>query len=218
MKKYSIKKLKILVTLSTILLMLFNLSGCYKLGEVPLGEMLNENPYSGNETLVFKTSEGNTIRFEGNGRYTDELRQSPNHNSYYWLNEFNVTRFTETNMEYGLRIQMASRYDRGFDMSLVFINYVEFREVSCDSWTSYSLPLDRKGGNLHHVFHDSLKVLDKLYYDVYVDTAFVISVTDNKDSCALKNNTSQLFYNTSDGFLRFDFADGTRWELKEILP
>lgn len=132
-----------------LLVFIFSIVSCQKaqlLGEYYLGNLKYENPYQGNETLVFQTSNNNSLTFPCQGRYSITNNSKPGHNSNdYYLWEADYTNFTELNGDYHFIIDM--RIDKeSASMGIRISDYITDTDTSIyiRAVSSFPLPLDNE--------------------------------------------------------------------------
>ncbi len=194
--------------------------GCRKkeIGKYHLGNLKDQNPFIGNETLIFISSDDDSIVFFGNGRYNKITRSKP-HTSQerYYENEMDLCSFIEKDNNYELIIDLQTHLS---DVSQMFLRYIETMQLSNETCTYYTtrlnkLPLSELPWQKGH-YIDSLKVLNKYYYDVYADSSLLTDGSGNYN-CSSQNQATAIFYTTTHGIVKIDFEDGTSWGLKEVI-
>jgi hypothetical protein len=95
--QHPLKIAKIIFYLSIFFVISIFLSGCKKeLGEYLLGDLKNQNPYSGDETLIFLNDQGDSVVFYGEGR-SSYLFETPSTTNprYYYTNERDECSFND---------------------------------------------------------------------------------------------------------------------------
>ena len=226
MKQHKLKRRKqyiyfiaSLIRDSVMLLLLFVLlSGCKKeKGEYLLGDLKNQNPFTGTETIIYCDNNGDSIIFYGKGRFAYLFESSSQDNpSYYYINERDECSFVVNNDDFNISINLTTRYDRGANIDLTFTHIVHPDSGTCKSHSSciYALPLFENYQNTN-CYIDSLLVLNKYYYYVFVDSDLNYSGT-YEYGCINKYRVSALYYTTTQGIIKLDFEDNTSWQLESI--
>ncbi len=195
--------------------------GCRKkeIGKYHLGDLKNQNPFTGHETLVFINNDDDSIVFFGNGRYSEIFHTKPNTSQErYYENERDLCSFVEKDNNYELLIDLQTHLGDVSQMYLRFIEILQFNNETCTYYTTRlnKLPLSELPWQKGH-YIDSLNVLNKYYYDVYADSSLLTDGSGNF-SCSNLNQATAIFYTTTHGIIKIDFEDGTSWELKEVIP
>ena len=194
-----------ILMLCTLLL----LSSCKKeLGVHLLGDLKNQNPYNGSETIVFiDSANGDSLVFLGNGRDSYRIH-TPSETSIekYYVNEMDTCCFIEQNNKYRFYIYLASRYDED---GLIDIS---FNNDNCKSHiTSRRIPLF-----VTRPYIDSLFVHDKYYYKVIVDSS-LLHQNIGESNCNNSVLPYSIYYTTTHGIIKINFEDSTSWELKSLI-
>lgn len=205
------------LTIVVVLLSLIIFEGCNKeIGEFLLGDLKNENPFTGTETLIYIDSNGDSIVFNGDGRYSELFHTEPHYGKEdYYVNEGDYCSFTELHEKYKISIYLQSHLNTALEMQLRITDMVYPEGDTCNSYTYFNIPLME---NLWHTrfYLDTLFVLDRYYHNVFVDSSMLYSCT-NKYNFGKLNKAVAIFYTTTDGIIKIDFEDDTSWELKEII-
>ncbi len=195
-------------------------SGCNKeKGEYLLGDLKNQNPYSGDETIIFMDNQGDSIIFYGDGR-SSYLFESPTsaNKRYYYVNERDECTFIEKNNNYQFMINLTTRSESSAFMDIIFTQIDEDIGGECSSinygGSGYRLPLLEHYENTK-LFMDSLNVQNTYYKNVFADSGLIYNVNYG---CSNWNKVTSMYYTTSYGLIKLDFDDGSTWELKEIIP
>lgn len=182
-------------------------SSCNKeLAENLLGDLKNQNPFSGSETLLFIDNNGDSIVFYGDGRITYLFEtQSSSNPRYYYTNESDACRFVERDGKYELSINLATHYEytAQFHISMYY-----FDVENCDSHTHHAqLPLleNYEESNIHLA---ELEIRDRLYTDVFRWNTF--------GDCTSQNEVMNFYYCISHGVIKIEFEDDIVWELEKI--
>lgn len=196
----------ILTLLSSFMFLGFSCSNCKVVEEQLLTDVQKEqDPFRGFEKIIYKTGDS-TIEFTGTGR--------KNH-----VGEYN---FPNDNCNYGLlesdEMYFSANY---FDIYLIMW---ESKVYSLWIWDSISnillyseLFVDKTDGSIsnYNEFLDSLNINDITYFNIYKDTLVQKNTTPViPDSI---KHAKYLYYSTEYGIVKFDFSDGSTWELKEIM-
>jgi hypothetical protein len=194
------------------------LLGCKKeIGEYLLGDLKRQNPYDGTETLLFISNSNDTIKFYGNGRYSKLFRSYSDDNSgNYYINESDECRFRSDDEDYELFIHISTHKASGFQMGIEFIESYNPEQVTCEFRSVYHAQFSNYENN-NEYFLDSLFVNNQFYFDVFSDSSLLVSSTPSHSNC-YGLRPSVISYNITYGILKFDFDDGSAWELKEIIP
>ena len=200
------------------------ISACKKdkeelVGEFLLGNLVCTNPYNGYETLIYQSTDNDIIRFIGNGRtkvtqkyYTDYYKDR------YYIIEVDNCYFLEKNENYEMKITIHSSYSiPHYHLVLRLFDFQSFEYSYYLSLSSYTIPLSDQNLKPYQVHLDSLFVLNKYYYHVFVDTTR-LSKSNNIVTRNDSIHPTIFYYNKSHGMLKIDFTDSTSWELKEIIP
>jgi hypothetical protein len=161
----------------------------------------NQNPFKGFEKIIYKTVDS-TIELSGTGRKN-------------WIEEFSISKFScdwgERELDemkfvshsYEIRYKMSGReLDWFFNDSI--------NDIYLQSW--FYVENDPSENSGYDEFIDSLNVDGVLFSSIYKDHLF--SPFDFPDSL---NHAVNLYYSIEYGIVRFDFSDGSTWELKEII-
>lgn len=212
-KNFSLTMPLVLMGIGLLVLAVF-LSGCKKRGEYLLGSLKNENPYSGNETIIFLDDQGDSVIFYGDGRssYLFESPTSANKN-YYYVNERDECKFIEKNNDCQFMINLTTRSESSALMDIIFTQIDEDIGGECSSINykgiGYRLPL------LEHykdtdLYMDSLNIQNTYYHNVFADSEIIYNVNYG---CSDWNKVTCMYYTTSYGLIKLDFEDGSSWEL-----
>jgi hypothetical protein len=208
------------ITLISVILLLILVSSCKKkCNEYTLGSLTEMNPYTGNETLVFKKSNGEDIVFRGEGRnITINTVQPQNSGEECEKTEFDDCFFKEEDDLFQLNIKLRpTTYVSQSHMFLVLVDYRynDLRPFDYRVW--FNIPLDKDNIAEGQAYYDSLNIQSTTYYDVFT------AETDYNLKYSVKQiamdtiRPSLFYYNSQVGLLKMDFDDGSTWELKEIL-
>lgn len=198
-----------------LILLILTIASCGKkeLGVNLLGDLKNENPYTGNEKLIFLDQNNDSIIFNGEGRYNEEYEYSNSTTNGYYINERDNCYFVSVDNKYYIDVYMSSYLSDTKNMAILLTSYGSKNLDSCRSITNYyDLPLYEYYNSGSVRFLDSIVVRDKNYYNVYVDS----SMTHQWDGCNELNYAERLFYSTQYGILKIDFSDGDTWELADL--
>jgi hypothetical protein len=208
-----------LIAFAGLLLILFFSSCSKELGEYLLDDIKNENPYKGNETLIFLSSNNDTIKLKGNGRYSVTTHSSGGGSTYFdrhYVNEREQCSFNDENGELEIIIRLMSwtihpEVITKYTLNCIFIDISNDDSDNCSSYI-YSIALPIITHENTPVFSDSLNIGGYIYNDV-------ISVQRNEFSigdCVWKVELDEISYCKSHGIIKMKFNDGTVWELLNI--
>ncbi len=204
MKKYFIFSITLLAIL---------IASCGKnkeLGVNLLGNLKNENPYTGNEQLIFLDQNNDSIIFNGEGRYSEEYEYTTFNMNGYYVNEKDICSFVSSDGIYNLSISLYTHKATAAELTLKLFSNSNSSD-GCNSYTNYTdIPLYE---NYYKTcfFIDLISITDKYYYDVFVDSSLV-----HYGECSTVNHAERLFYSTQYGILKIDFSNGTTWELESV--
>ncbi|MCB2201182.1 hypothetical protein KQH26_00285 [bacterium] len=192
--------------------------GCKKdnlLGEYLLGDLKNQNPFNGAETIIFLDNNNDSIVFYGEGRYSELIESKPDKfREDYYLNELDYCNFIEKNDTYELLIRLGNYYSHSADLVIELTRFVNPDQIRCPCSATFNIPLmDSYIDSASYI--DSLSVLNQNYYNVFVDSSIYIG---NANNCHDQIAPTAIFYTTTHGIIKIDFKDGSVWELKEIIP
>ena len=206
--------MKRLFILFVLIFFMFSCNKDYEfLGEYLLGSLVNTNPYSGTETLVFQSSEGKEVLFLGNGRSRTKHEAVAYRNNYTedtYEYETDECKFSETNGKYEFKIHMKSSYDFICTMVILFYPSKSTNYSSCVYSSWYDLPLLKDNLKSDQFYIDSLLVLDKYYYNV------IGAKVDNR-YCSNGTLSKYIYYNITHGILKIDLPDNSSLEFKKIM-
>lgn len=188
------------------------LLSCKKeLGEYLVGSYGVYNPFNGYETLLFQTSNEDTIRFYGNGRYSEFVDNYEGDSRDYWVNEIDICWFSTSDEKYSLQFMLDSYEDHGVNMTLIF-----YEQIGQDTFffasSHYSELPPTEDMFLPKEYLDSLQVFDKCYYDVYADYSLGTPISPTTDV-----RPTTIYYTMDAGIIRIDFEDDSVWGLTEII-
>ncbi len=181
-----------------------------------IGGLTIYNPMSGNETLKYSDSTGAEIAFEGNGRnvwmttsdYSGECYESENDDCIFWD--------SQGDYRFIIRIRPTTFHTDAY-LSVEMSDYTYNDNWHYSSLVIFNLPLDKNNLADDQTFYDSLKVNNKMCYDVYAGTPKITTIPTLKSIELDTVLPSMLYYNSSSALVKVDFDDGSSWELKEIL-
>jgi len=197
------------------ILILFS-DGCKKdklLGEYLLGDLKNQNPFNGTETIIFLDNNNDSIVFFGDGRSSELVESKPDKfREDYYLNELDYCSFIEKNDTYELLIRLGNYYSHAADLVLELTRVVKPDQIRCPCSATLNIPLMDSYINSTH-YLDSLSVLDQNYYNVFVDSTIYIG---NANNCLDQIAPKAIFYTTTHGIIKLDFEDGNTWKLESI--
>ena len=195
--------------------------GCRKkeIGEYLLGDLKNQNPFDGYETLIFVNNSGDSIVFFGNGRYSEIFHTKPNSDyDRYYVNERDLCSFIEKDNNYEITIDLQTHLSDISQMDLHFVETIHLDDATCTYYTTSfnKLPLSHLPWQKGH-YIDSLIVLNRYYYDVYADSS-LLTQGSGSYNCSSQNKVTTMFYTTTHGIIKIVFEDSTSWGLKEVIP
>ena len=207
-----------------ILLIAGIMCGCNKpkeLGEFMLGDYKALNPFYGNETLVYKHSESDSVyMFYGDGRYSEVIENETTNNPIrdYWVNEKDYCSFTTQDEMYSLKINMHTYGSSGASL---FVYY--YWKVGIDTiyrrGAELNLPLsvDNYNSDIYKFYIDSLRVFENCYKEVFGDSLLMggYSITKNIHTTAIY--PTKFYYTKTDGIIQIDFNDDTYLGLTEVI-
>ncbi len=194
-------------------------SGCKddEIGKNLLGDLKDQNPFTGHETLMFLNNNGDSIVFYCDGRQSEIFHYTPNYNNdKYYVNEWDMCCFLNENGKFELRIYMSSHLGSGAQMDFSFTESILPDGGGYNAHTiQFGLPL------LPHLvdtrfYIDSLKVIDKYFYNIIVDSSLLYDSFYYKRDDVV-NFATAIFYTTTHGIVKVDFEDGDSWGLKEVI-
>lgn len=202
------------------LLSIFLLARCETeeiLDEYYLGDLVNTNPYTGNEDIVFLSSKGDTILLIGKGRtFSREeilLTTEPVTRMIY---ETDITNFIQEKGDFEFLIYLGT-YTRYPLLGFRFSNFDIQDSVEYLSESRYKLPLTVANLEPEQWHYDSLFIHDKYYFKVFADSA------ELKGPYQRETNLSDaqpiiFYYSITDGLLKVDFDDDSNWEFLKTIP
>jgi hypothetical protein len=165
----------------------------------------NQNPFKGYEKIIFKSGDS-TIEFNGTGR-NNRIMEYEFHTSECdrGFVEFDELTFTSNLYEIRFKMEGRNNFYMFFNDSIrdVFLEswfYVESDPVKNSEYTELIDTMNIGGNQFFNIYKD---ILDRQY-----------SMPDFPDSL---NHATYLYYSTEYGIVKFDFSDGSTWELKEII-
>lgn len=163
----------------------------------------DQNPFRSNEKIIYYAGDS-TIVFTGTGRnnWTEEYDVDENYCEYGFM-EFDRLIFTGNSFNITLYMRESKYYFLGIYDS---INNISF----------YSrFIIDKTTGSIsdYNELIDRFNINDIPCFEIYKDTLFGSNI-DMPDSVKL---ATYLYYSTEYGIVKFDFSDGSTWELKEII-
>jgi hypothetical protein len=202
------------------LLLTLIFSSCSKeLGEYLLDDIKNENPYKGNETLTFLSSNNDTIKLKGNGRFSITTHASGGGSTLsdrHYVNEIEHCCFIDENGKFTIIIKLESytlhpevitQYTLGF----LFFDISNDDSNDCLSYIqSITLPIITNENT--PIFNDSINIGGYIYNDVITVQRNAFSTGD----CVWKVELDEISYCKSHGIVEVKFNDGIVWELLNI--
>lgn len=182
-----------------------------ELGEFLVGSYKVYNPHNGNETLLFQTDNGDTVRFYGNGRYSEIVENNEGDGKDYWINEIDICSFSTSDKKYSLRMILDSYEDHGVTMTLSFHEQVG-QDTFFFATSHYSELPPNEDMFLPKEYLDSLQVFDKYYFEVYADYSLGIPISPTTDVRPIT-----IYYTMDAGIIKIDFEDDSSWGLTQII-
>lgn len=161
-----------------------------------------QNPFNGYEKLIYKTGDS-TVEFTGAGRENMIIEYDISQSSCDWgLEEIDELRFK--NNFYEISLRMSDRHD--------FKLFLFDKSTDISLMSMFNIESNPENNSDYDEFIDSLNVDGGLFFNIYKDHLF--SPYDFPDSL---NHAVNLYYSIEYGIVKFDFSDGSTWELKEIV-
>jgi hypothetical protein len=207
----------------TFVVLLLILSSCKKkCEEYYLGSLKNMNPYTGTEALIFNTTTGNEIVFNGQGRSTRMNTTGPNYSGDICESiEFDNCYFEEENGLFDFKIYLRPTTSNvQAHLDLIFKNYsYDSKSYIYEYQVNFEIPLDKNNLGADQIYYDSLLIYNTLQYNVFADTPSPYKSIPLKEVVIdTIIQPSLIYYNIHNGLIKVDFDDGSTWELKEIIP
>lgn len=164
-----------------------------------------QNPFKGYEKVIYSAGDS-MIEFTATERKN-------------WTEEYNVS---VSSCDWGLmefdNLTLSGNY---YDISLNIREsryyYLTLSDSINEIYLSSKLLIDKNNGSISNYseFINELNVNNTTYSDIYKDTLIQHNAApDIPDSI---NYATYLYYSTEYGIVKFDFSDGSSWELKEII-
>lgn len=164
-----------------------------------------QNPFKGYEKIIYKAGDS-TFEFAGTGRRNWTEKYGWDDDNCDWgLIEFDNLSLSGHQFEIYLNIRESKYY------------YLSLTDSINDIYLYSKLVIDKAHGSIsnYNEFFNELNVNDITYSAIYKDTLIQPNVApDIPDS--IKYATF-LYYSSDYGIVKFDFSDGSAWELKEIV-
>jgi hypothetical protein len=164
-----------------------------------------QNPFKGFEKIIFNSGDS-TIEFNGTGR-NNRIMEYEFHTSHCdrSFREYDELNFSSTFYEVYFKMQGQNSFSIFFNDSI--------RDVFVESWFYVESDPNKNSGYAELI--DTLNIDGTQFFNIYKDTLYQnYSMPDFPDS--LKHAT-YLYYSINYGIVKFDFSDGSTWELKEIV-
>jgi hypothetical protein len=162
----------------------------------------NQNPFKGFEKIIYKTADS-TVELTGTGRKNWVEQFSISQFSCDWgERELDEMKFVSNSYEIRYRMSGRNELDWFFNDNT---NEIHLQSV-------FYIENDPSKNSGYDEFIDSLYVDGGLFLNIYKDHLF--SPYDFPDSL---NHAVNLYYSIEYGIVKFDFSDGSTWELKEIV-
>lgn len=164
-----------------------------------------QNPFKGFEKLIFSTGDS-VIEFNGAGRKNRIIEYEFDAGvCERGFLEFDELTFTSNHYE--IRFKMVGRNN-----FYIFFND-SIRDVFLESWFYVESHSDKNSEYAELI--DTLNIGENQFFNIYKDILDrQYSMPDFPDSV---NHATYLYYSTEYGIVKFDFSDGSTWELKEIV-
>jgi len=192
---------------------LYSSCGKKELGVNLLGNLKNENPYKGDEKLIFLNQNDDSIVFYGEGRFSEVYEYTNSTMNGYYLNETDHCYFRSADNQYKLDVRLSSHLATNDGIVILLATYNKNELDSCNAYTTEMLlPL------LDYIIESSFFYIDTLetrkadYYNVFVDS----SALNQWNGCTQLTYAKRFFYSTQSGLIKIDFSDGSFWELESI--
>ena len=165
----------------------------------------DQNPFRGYEKIIYYAGDS-TIVFTGTGRnnWTEEYDVDENY-CEYGLIEFDKLKYNGNSFSISLNMQESKYYD------------LTIGDTVTDYYFCTRLIIDKTDGSISNYDEliEKLYVNNIPYFNIYKDTLDGNYLTiDMPDSI---KHATYLYYSTKYGIVKFDFSDGSTWELKEIV-
>ena len=208
------------LALFVVTLLIIVVSSCKKKCiEYSLGSLINMNPYTGNETLVFDNSNGEDVLFLGEGRnVTINTVQPQNSGEECEKTEFDNCYFDEEDELFQLRIKLRPTTNASqAHMFLVIVDYRYNDTRPFDYRVSFNIPLNKDNLKEGQAYYESLDIQGAVYYDVFTAKTEYYNKFSVKEIAMDTIHPSLICYNIHEGLLKIDFDDGSTWELKKII-
>ena len=164
-----------------------------------------QNPFNGFEKIIFKTGDS-LIEFTGTGRKNQIIEHEFN-TSYCQRDFTEYDNLTFTNNLYEIRFKLL-----GQNNFFIYFND-SIKDISLESWFYVESDPNKNSGYTELI--NTLNINGNQFFNIYKDTLYQNYATpDFPDSL---NHVTYLYYSTEYGIVKFDFSDGSTWELKEIV-
>jgi len=159
-------------------------------------------PFKGYETFTFINDNNNTYSVTGEGRI-NQTYESPEciNCRDYSIFERDWVYFNNDSYRISL-VQNSGRTKHYFTIG--FVTY------GVDFEGSFISPLSRESLKENEVFIDSLFLNNRMYHNIYSDTLTHIGMIE------FDPYPVRIYYSTEFGVVKFDFSDGSSWELESI--
>jgi hypothetical protein len=162
-------------------------------------------PFQGYETITYTDDKSNSIKLKAGDRI-DELIESPlciNCRDYAIV-EYEHIKFMNDSITLSLSMS-TTRYighpnDFGHGLSIDSIYFSN----------GFASPLSIEKLRPEETHFDSLLVNNKMYYNIFSDTLTHLGIIE------LEPYPIRMYYSMEFGVIKFDFSDGTVWELEKI--
>ena len=165
-------------------------------------EMKAQIPFKGGETIYFTDSNGKPYSLKA-GEKCNEIFEYPMCNSCKDYSIYEREWIIFSDETYKLLIKTSS----GTDLYSFSIGY-SINSIGFDC--SFHSPLSHDNLRINELYHDSLVVSNKTYYNIFSDT---LTHTGNID---IDPYPVRCYYSTEFGVVKIGFSDGSAWKLESI--
>lgn len=177
--------------------------------EYSLGNLKSNNPYKGDETLIFIDADSNTLILNGAGRISKYLEQPAGINTNKVdLFEIDDTKFYSPGYNYCINIHMKAACCLQDNMGIYFMSGYQATNNSYNynAGFGFPLPVYASPTTSHIDFLTTMNVHGKTFQNVFINTCINYNYPV---PFPLK-----MYYTVKEGIIRLDFSDGKIMELK----
>ena len=162
-------------------------------------------PFQGYEIITFITDNKDTIVIQAGERINTRYESRTCTQCYdYVVTESEYIQFQNGNIK--LHLNMSStRYPHTKNS---FHHTISIDSISFSH--GFASPLSIENLRSEEIHYDSLLVNNKVYFNIFSDTLTHIGMID------LNPYPVRMYYSLNHGVIKYDFSDGTSWELEEI--